>query len=69
LLPSLHDDVSKFRIELDQSRPTPRPLGSDHRGTRAAEWIEDDIAALDELRIARSTSATGFIVGCTSFFA
>ena len=46
LLPSLHDDVSVFRIEFNQARPPPGAFGRDKRGAGAAERVEHDVAAL-----------------------
>ena len=49
ILPSLHCHIGILWIELDQPRPPPSPLGGDQRRARAAEWIEDDIAALGRI--------------------
>ena len=65
-LPALDGDIDVLGIELDQPRTPARRSAAiivvpdPPNGSRTMSRL------LDELRIARSTSATGFIVGCRS---
>ena len=66
LLPTLDDDIAVARVELDQPGSPPVrsaaisvvPLPPNGSSTSPPRGLE--------LRIARSTSPTGFIVGCRS---
>ena len=57
--------VSAYLVHLDQPRPPSRLLARNHRCARATEWIEHETRVL--LLLARSTSSTGYMVGCRSF--
>jgi len=60
-LPTLHDHIAIPRVEFDQPRlPVRRSQAISVVPIR--EWVEDDVASLGRVRIARSISSTGFMV-------
>jgi hypothetical protein len=67
-LPAVDDGVDVLRVELDHPRLAPGLLAGDQGRPRPAERVEHVVSRLARVADRRSTSATGFIVGCRSFF-